>query len=195
VIGYYAGSSPGPASENGTRFAGWDVDTPVIVRPRSKWHAGALLTAAALAGGCGSAARTGQTVAPVAHPASSRPSVDPAHHSATIHFGEGRQSVAFAIREPAGVILLYRIRAPVGTRIEGTTQLPSTSAPLLIRSTRSGPGSSCGRQGLSVVCTVGEEWCPMPEGTWHVHLRKLAGPAGDVTIWFHVGTPPGKRAV
>ena len=33
----------------------------------------------------------------------------------------------------------------------------------------------------------------MPEGTWRVHLRKLAGPAGAVTIWFRVGDPRGNR--
>ena len=30
----------------------------------------------------------------------------------------------------------------------------------------------------------------MPAGNWLVRLHKLAGPAGDVTIWFRVGRPP-----
>lgn len=129
------------------------------------------------------------------HAVASRPAVGLSRHSATIHFGEGRRSVAFAMREPAGVILLYRISARVGMKIEGTTQLPSTSAPLLIRTSRSGPSSVCGHHGPHVVCTVGEEWCPMPKGTWHVHLRKLAGPAGDVTLWFRVGQPPSQNGI
>ncbi len=30
----------------------------------------------------------------------------------------------------------------------------------------------------------------MPEGTWRFRLRKVAGPAGAVTLRFHVGPPP-----
>ena len=33
----------------------------------------------------------------------------------------------------------------------------------------------------------------MPEGTWHFRVEKLAGPAGDVIVAFHIGTPPGGR--
>lgn len=154
---------------------------------------GALLVAVAVAGGCGSAAVTEHTVAPAMHAVASRPPVGLSRHSATVRFGTGRQAVGFALREPAGVILLYRISAPAGTRVEGTTQLPATTVPLLIRTSRTGPNSSCSRHGRRVVCTVGEEGCPMPAGTWRVHLRKLAGPAGAVTIWFRVGDPRGNR--
>ena len=154
---------------------------------------GALLVAAAVAGGCGSAAVAEHTVAPAIHAVASGPPVGLSRHSATVRFGEGRQAVDFALREPAGVIVLYRISAPAGTRVEGTTQLPHLTVPLLIRTSRTGPSSSCSRHGRRVVCTVGEEGCPMPEGTWRVHLRKLAGPAGAVTIWFRVGDPRGNR--
>jgi hypothetical protein len=41
-----------------------------------------------------------------------------------------------------------------------------------------------------MVCTVGEEWCPMPAGTGRVRLRKLAGSAGNVTLVLRVGRPP-----
>ena len=34
----------------------------------------------------------------------------------------------------------------------------------------------------------------MPEGTWQFRVNKLAGPAGDVTLWFRVGNPPGRAA-
>ena len=30
----------------------------------------------------------------------------------------------------------------------------------------------------------------MPEATWHFRVDKLAGPAGDVTLWFRIGKPP-----
>jgi len=103
------------------------------------------------------------------------------------------EAEALAVHESAGVIVLYRISAPAGTRVEGTTQLPATTVPLLIRTSRTGPSRSCGRHGRRVVCTVGEEGCPMPEGTWRVHLRKRSGPAGAVTIWFRVGDPRGNR--
>ena len=108
------------------------------------WRLGALLVAAAMAGGCGSAAVAEHTAAPAMHAVAGRPPVGLAPHSATVWFGAGRQSVGFALHEPAGVILLYRISAPAGTRVEGTTQLPRLTVPLLIRTSRTGPSSSCG---------------------------------------------------
>jgi len=104
--------------------------------------------------------------------------------------GPIRSSASFRLRQPEGVILLYRLRAPVGTRIHGVTQLPSVSAPLSIGTTEEGPSSTCKRTGETLICAVGEEWCPMPAGAWRVRLRKLAGPAGNVTLVFRVGTPP-----
>jgi hypothetical protein len=101
-----------------------------------------------------------------------------------------RRSASFRLREPDGVILLYRLRAPVGTKVHGVIQLPSVSAPLAIGTTEQGPSSSCRHTGGTMVCTVGEEWCPMPAGAWHVRLRKLAGPADNVTLVFRVGRPP-----
>jgi hypothetical protein len=88
------------------------------------------------------------------------------------------------------VILLYRLRAPVGTNVRGVTRLPSVSAPLSITTAELGPSSSCRREGGTRICTVGEEWGPMPAGTRHIRLRKVAGPAGNVTLVFRVGQPP-----
>ena len=100
--------------------------------------------------------------------------------------------------ESDGVILLYRISAPVGARIRGTTQLPSSSAPLLIATTAhagpTAPTNRCHTNAGRVTCTVGEEWCPMPAGKWHVRLQKLGGPGGSVTVWFRVGQPPATYA-
>jgi hypothetical protein len=117
-------------------------------------------------------------------------------HSTTIHLAQGRQRAAFTMRESGGVILLYRISAPIGTRIQGTTQLnpPFGSAPLRIATSRVGPSSRCHRTTARVTCTVSEAWCPLMAGDWHVHLRKLAGPPGNVTVWFHVGQPPTAQA-
>jgi hypothetical protein len=110
--------------------------------------------------------------------------------SVTIRFGAGRETRTLRMRRPAGLILLYRISAPAGVRIRGSAQLPDVSAPLQIRTVPYGPSSTCARRGSRVICTVGEEGCPMPEGTWHFRLRKAAGPAGAVTLRFHVGPPP-----
>jgi hypothetical protein len=116
-------------------------------------------------------------------------------HSVTVRFGDGRRSASFRLREPEGVILRYRLRAPVGTRIHGVTQLPSVSAPLSIDIAGTRPSSTCDRRGQTVACTVGEEWCPMPAGTWRIRLRKLAGPAGNVTLVFRVGAPPRATSI
>ena len=156
---------------------------------------GALVVAIlALGSGCGAAATgTSGTHAAVTH--IRRPPPTPhSWHRATIHFAEGRQSAAVTMSEPDGVILLYRISAPVGARIRGTTQLPSITVPLVIGTFRVGPSSSCHVDASRVTCTVGEEWCPMPAGAWHLRLRKFAGPAGDVTVWFRLGQPPAKKA-
>lgn len=110
--------------------------------------------------------------------------------SVTLSLGEGRRSASFRLREPEGVILLYRLRAPVGTTVRGITQLPTVSAPLSIATAEPGPSSSCRRTEETLICTVGEEGCPMPAGTWRIRLRKLAGPAGRVTLVFRVGTQP-----
>jgi hypothetical protein len=66
--------------------------------------------------------------------------------------------------------------------------------PLLIGTERTGPSGACKRSGRRVVCTVGEEWCPMPAGTWRVRIRKRSGPAGAVKLTFRVGRPPPGHA-
>ena len=152
----------------------------------------AVLAIAALASGCGSSPGAGQIVPRPIKQAPHARVVAVATDSVTIHLGGGHQLVEARLREPEGVILLYRLRAPLGTTLQGTTQLPSVSAPLYIRTTKSGPSSSCDTRGSKVVCTVGEEWCPMPAGVWHVRVNKYSGPPGDVTIWFRVGQPPAK---
>jgi hypothetical protein len=159
---------------------------------------GAVVVVVLAAGsGCGSPCSTGVSgnAAPATGiPTPARPAIARAGHSATIRFRAGRRTAALTMPEPGGVILLYRISAPVGARIRATTQLPSTTVPLLIQTARVGPSGSCHVEASRVTCTVGEEWCPMPAGTWHVHLRKLGGPAGPVTIWFDVGQPPDNQA-
>ena len=114
--------------------------------------------------------------------------------TAVLHFGAGREVRWFRMREPAGVILHYWISAPVGARVRGWAQVPHLTARLEIRTNPSGPRSGCVRRRTRIVCTQGEEWCPMPRRTWHFHVLKLVGPAGDVVVRFRVGRPPGSGA-
>jgi hypothetical protein len=111
-------------------------------------------------------------------------------HAATAHLGAGRQALSFRLHEPAGVILLYRLTTPKGTSVRGSAQLPGTTVPLWIATDSSQAARSCKSSGTRIVCTQGEEWCPMPEGIWRFRIEKLAGPAGDVTLRFRVGEPP-----
>jgi hypothetical protein len=111
-------------------------------------------------------------------------------HTAVVHFGAGRQVRSFRMREPEGVILHYWISAPAGARVRGWAQIPHVTTRLEIRTAPYGSRSGCVRRRARVVCTQGEEWCPMPRRTWHFHVLKLAGRAGDVVMRFRVGIPP-----
>lgn len=110
-------------------------------------------------------------------------------YSVTVHFAAGSHTEALRLKEPAGVILLYRLRASRGIAVRAFTQLPRLTVPLAIATAPTGPSSACVSRRRGVVCTVGEEWCPMPAAVWHVRLLKR-GAAGVVTVTFHVGTPP-----
>ncbi len=141
--------------------------------------------------GCGSAAAAGGSdeLMTNARPAA----VVRSARSVTIRFGGGTQTRSFRMRRPAGIILLYRIGAPESVRIRGTALLPHVSAPLLIRTVPFSASSTCTHRAARVICTVGEEGCPMPTGTWLITLEKLSGPAGAVSLRFRVGPPPGSR--
>jgi hypothetical protein len=109
--------------------------------------------------------------------------------TASVAFKGGSDSAVFTMREPRGVILLYRLIAPRGTVVRGTVQIPHLTVPLSIRTATN---HACSGVGANIVfrCTVGEEWCPMPAAAWRAQLRKVSGPAGKVTLQFRVGEPP-----
>ena len=155
---------------------------PAAVFPSmvKKSQLGGLITAGALSFACASSAAIRE----------SGPRVELSNQSALVRFDRGRQAVGFSLREPAGVILLYRISAPQGSNIRAFARLPGVTVLLRIGTTPVGPSSSCTKRGVRVICTVGMEGCPMPEGTWQVRVEKLAGPAGEVTLSFRVGDPP-----
>jgi hypothetical protein len=133
-----------------------------------------LLVAAAVAAASGAASGSGAVVT--------------RSYSATLHMHHGRQSLSFRLHQPTGVILLYRISAPRGADVHASVELPRITVPLRI-GTSGGPSGSCTDAAARVTCSVGEEGCPMPEGTWHVRVDKRAGAAGDVILWFRVGNP------
>jgi len=114
--------------------------------------------------------------------------------SFSVRLGSGRRTATATLREPAGEILLYRVRAPAGARIEAWTGLPRVTARLMIGTPGIVQPQSCTSQVSTTTCVVSEEGCPMPRGVWRVTVRKLSGPAGRVTIWFRVGEPPGQAA-
>ena len=99
--------------------------------------------------------------------------------------------MTFRLREPSGVILLYRLDAPQKTRLRASVRLPGLTVPLWIATSSVGPNTACSVRGSRVSCIAGEEWCPMPAGTWIVRVWKLSGPEGRASLWFRVGAPPG----
>jgi hypothetical protein len=141
--------------------------------------------------GCGSVAAAGGGGEPAVH--ARRATLVRSAGPVTVGFGGGAQTRSFRMRRPAGIVLLYRIGAPAGVRIRGTALLPHVSAPLMIRTVPFSASSTCAHRAARVSCTVGEEACPMPSGTWVITLEKLSGPAGAVTLRFRVGPPPGSR--
>lgn len=93
------------------------------------------------------------------------------------------------VSEPAGVIRLFRVIAPAGTRVKVTGVIPGVagvSVSLPIHSRAAAP-ETCSRHGGTVGCAVAEEACPMPEATWRFKVRKMAGPAGRIRVDFVVG--------
>jgi hypothetical protein len=114
----------------------------------------------------------------------------PASHAYSVaaSFGAGAETKTFALEEPAGVILLYRLSAPAGTEVAATVQWLHVTVPLRIAT--DSPGA-CSTAAGRTTCTVGEEWCPMNATTWRVRIEKRAGPPGEIRLWFRVGTPPG----
>jgi len=110
--------------------------------------------------------------------------------TAAVRFGSGHASRVLLLHEPPGVIVLYRISAPRGADVRASVQIPGVTVPLRIATPPTGLQRSCRARGSRVTCTVGEEWCPMPEATWRVRLEKRAGPPGDVILTFRAGNPP-----
>jgi hypothetical protein len=109
----------------------------------------------------------------------------------TFVLGPGRAWRWFTFRERRGVILLNRITASTGVRAFVDARIPHLAGARVWSWPLQGdPSLSCRQKGTLRICTQGEEWCPMPEATWHFHLFKLSGPAGSIRFDFVVAPPP-----
>jgi len=109
----------------------------------------------------------------------------------TFHLGPGRASRTFAFREHSGVILLNRLIVRRGVRVVVDARIPHLAGARVVSwQSQNDPSLSCSERRAPVVCTQGEEWCPMPQATWRFHLVKLSGPAGPVRFDYVVAAPP-----
>lgn len=99
----------------------------------------------------------------------------------------------FTLREQSGVILVNRLTVPHGVRAFVDARIPHlASARVSSWPSRNNPSLSCRRHGAFDVCAQSEEWCPMPQATWHFHLVKLSGPTGPIRFDYVVAAPPTK---
>lgn len=103
-----------------------------------------------------------------------------------LELGQGAERHRFTLKRPAGVVLLFRLTLPRGTRAYLTGRIGSVAGVGI----STDHNRSCGVRGATVVCEQEVEWCPLPRGTWGFRLHKLSGPAGTARLEFVVGTPP-----
>jgi hypothetical protein len=103
-----------------------------------------------------------------------------------LELGQGAERHRFTLERPAGVVLLFRLTLPRGTRAYLTGRIGSVAG-VGISTDHHG---SCRARGATVVCEQEVEWCPLPRGTWGFRLHKLSGPAGTARLEFVIGTPP-----
>ncbi len=109
----------------------------------------------------------------------------------TFHLGAGRATRTFTFRERDGVILRNRLTVRRGVRVVVDARIPGTAdVKIWSWARRYDPSLSCSLHGALDVCTQGEQWCPMPQATWHFRLVKLSGPAGPVRLDYVVAAPP-----
>jgi hypothetical protein len=91
----------------------------------------------------------------------------------------------FTLKRPAGVVLLFRLTLPRGTRAYLTGRIGSVAGVGISTDHH----TSCRKQGRFLVCEQEVEWCPLPRGTWGFRLHKVSGPAGQARLEFVVGAP------
>jgi hypothetical protein len=130
-------------------------------------------------------------------PAAASSQHQPRHHQAafqtkrTFQLGAGRATRTFTFREGGGVILRNQVTVRHGVRVLVDARSPDTAVLKIWSWARpNDPSLSCRRHGGFDICAQGEQWCPMPQATWHFRLVKLSGPAGPVRFDYVVAAPP-----
>jgi hypothetical protein len=108
----------------------------------------------------------------------------------TVYAGPGRTEDVFRMDRPYGVILLFRVTVPLGANVRVDGRIPRVAGVSLDTTAQQSPAFLCHRRGLRNVCVQREEWCPMPDATWHFRVVKTGGPAGQIRVDFVVGAPP-----
>ena len=109
--------------------------------------------------------------------------------SRTFHVGSGRVTRTFTFHERSGVILLNQLTVRHGMHAFVDARIPHIAG-AKVSSWPTGGASNCRRNGTFDVCMQGEEWCPMPQATWHFRLVKLSGPSGAIRFDYVVAPPP-----
>jgi hypothetical protein len=112
----------------------------------------------------------------------------PATPAALIRVPPGPLRRTLWLRRPAGVVLLSRMIVPRGTVATVSAEIPGVAGVAVATANR--VPNTCRPSGRLMVCTRGQEWCPMPAARWRVTLVKRAGPAGTIRFVFAVGPPP-----
>ena len=119
------------------------------------------------------------------------PRASPFRTSRVFRLGSGHATRTFTFRERNGVILVNRLTVPHGVRAVVDARIPQLAgARVTSWPDHNDPSLSCRQHGAFDICTQEEEWCPMPQATWHFRLVKLSGPAGPIRFDYVVATPP-----
>ena len=117
----------------------------------------------------------------------------PRSHGVFVPTRAGASDARVVVSEPAGVVRLLRVIAPVGTRVRVTGVISGLArVSISLPAARADNAESCTRGGGGVACVQAEEACPMPAANWHFRVRKLEGPAGRIRIDFVVGPERSK---
>jgi hypothetical protein len=107
-------------------------------------------------------------------------------HEGFVELRSGAAQHRFTLRRPPGVVLLFRLTLPRGTRAYLTGRLGSIAGVGM-----STAAADCRPLSETLVCEQMVGWCPLPRGTWSFRLHKLSGPAGTARLEFRVGQPSG----
>jgi hypothetical protein len=108
----------------------------------------------------------------------------------TFQLGAGRATRTFTFREQSGMILRNQLTVRHEVRVVVDARIPDVAGTMVWSwAARNDPSLSCRHDGGFDVCTQAEQWCPMPQATWHFRLVKLSGPAGPVRFDYVVAAP------